>query len=174
MWKWNGRQLPPFAVQPKEGERSVWLFPRPPSCTVIHKRVRVIGNDAAKTVIADSTKAIEIAETASAPVYYIPKTDINMKLLKKIGRITHCEWKGQCSYWDVVLPDGQSYAAKTFGYEHPQSPYESISDCIAFYADFASCFIGDEQVTPQGGYYAGWCTKDLVGPIKGQPGAQDG
>ncbi len=33
------------------------------------------------------------------------------------------------------------------------------------------CYIGEEKVTPQpGGYYGGWVTKNLLGPIKGEPG----
>jgi hypothetical protein len=34
-----------------------------------------------------------------------------------------------------------------------------------------ACFVGDEQVTPQpGGFYGGWLTDDVTGPVKGGSG----
>ena len=36
-----------------------------------------------------------------------------------------------------------------------------------------SCYVGDDRVTPQPGfYYGGWVTPDLVGPFKGVPGSE--
>ena len=36
-----------------------------------------------------------------------------------------------------------------------------------------ACYIGDERVTPQpGDYYGGWITRDVVGPVKGEPGSE--
>lgn len=74
-----------------------------------------------------------------------------MNLLKKVNRVTYCEWKGNCSYWDIILPDGSTIHSKAFGYERSNPPYEAIIDCVAFYADWADCYIDDEKVTPQPG-----------------------
>jgi hypothetical protein len=37
----TGKSLPSFAVTPKEGQISVWLFPRPPRIEAVDKLVRV-------------------------------------------------------------------------------------------------------------------------------------
>jgi hypothetical protein len=35
-----------------------------------------------------------------------------------------------------------------------------------------ACYLGDERVRPQpGGFYGGWVTDALAGPIKGVPGS---
>jgi hypothetical protein len=43
----------------------------------------------------------------------------------------------------------------------------------AFYPSMVDCFIDDKKVDAQpGGYYGGWVTDTLTGPIKGSPGSQ--
>jgi hypothetical protein len=50
--------------------------------------------------------------------------------------------------------------------------FQTLYNWIAFYPMVVDCYLGDERVTPQpGGYYGGWVTADLVGPIKGEPGS---
>jgi hypothetical protein len=51
--------------------------------------------------------------------------------------------------------------------------FESICGWYAFYPSRLRCFVGSEQATPQpGGYYGGWVTDRLKGPIKGEPGSE--
>ena len=44
---------------------------------------------------------------------------------------------------------------------------------LAFYAARVDeAWVGDERATPQpGGFYGGWVTSRIVGPIKGVPGS---
>ena len=50
--------------------------------------------------------------------------------------------------------------------------YQAIGGWYAFYPGAVECFVGDERVLPQpGGFYGGWVTDDLAGPIKGEPGS---
>jgi uncharacterized protein (DUF427 family) len=58
-------------------------------------------------IIASSNKTLRVCETAHPPVYYFPVEDVNMQYLKPISRSSYCEWKGNCSYWDVQI-DGNS------------------------------------------------------------------
>ena len=48
------------------------------------------------------------------------------------------------------------------------------SEILAFYAaKMDACWVGDDRATPQpGGFYGGWVTPNLVGPIKGEPGSE--
>ncbi|MEO0527524.1 MAG: hypothetical protein AAFZ89_09870 [Bacteroidota bacterium] len=40
-WDNTGNTRPPFAIEPKEGQRSVWDFPRPPSIEKVSKSIMV-------------------------------------------------------------------------------------------------------------------------------------
>jgi len=36
-----------------------------------------------------------------------------------------------------------------------------------------AAFVGDEKASPQpGGYYSGWLTRRITGPVKGEPGSE--
>ncbi|MEM6901680.1 MAG: DUF427 domain-containing protein [Pseudomonadota bacterium] len=168
---------PPPGVTPEpvgEGEESVWDFPRPPRLEPVAHTLKVVF---AGQVIAETTNGHRMCETAGAPVYLFPPEDVQMAALKLIdGKVSVCEWKGACLYYDLEL-DGKRSAEAAFTYPDPiddlDQGYEKIGGHIAFYASRVdAAFIGDEQVTPQpGGFYAGWVTKNLRGPIKGAPGS---
>ncbi len=87
-----------------------------------------------------------------------------------------CEWKGVAVHFDIAMPGG-TVRDGAFTYPDPFDDlgqgYDRIAGWIAFYASrLDGCFIGTERVTPQpGGFYAGWVTQDLTGPIKGEPGS---
>ena len=41
MWEFTGKQRPKFALEPKEGQESVWDYPRPPALSPCGERVEV-------------------------------------------------------------------------------------------------------------------------------------
>ena len=46
--------------------------------------------------------------------------------------------------------------------------FSPIFNWVSFYPSKVDCFIGEEKVSPQsGGFYGGWVTDMLSGPIKG-------
>lgn len=159
-------------VQPAEpGQQSVWDFPRPPEVRPASRPVTVRH---AGVEIAHSTRARMIVETAGAPVYYLPPDDVRTELLVETDRVTVCEWKGAAVYYDLVF-DGRCVPRAAFTYPDPLRDlgqgYEAVAGWFAFHAERVDeAWVGDEQVRPQDGLYAGWITSDLVGPIKGGPG----
>lgn len=155
-------------IEPKEGQESVWDYPRPPRVEPTSKRVRVIFNG---VVIADTTRAIRVLETSHPPSYYIPQADIRMNYFAKTSRRTVCEFKGQASYWTITVSDKQAQNA-CWGYEHPIKGYEAITGYISFYPSrMDACYVADELVVAQeGDFYGGWITSDIVGPFKGGAG----
>lgn len=168
-WKWTGAQRPPFADEPGPGQESVWDFPRPPRLERVPERVRVVH---AGETIADTTDALRIVETAGAPVYYIPWSDVDSRWIRPGSGSSHCEWKGRAEYHDVAVGnDRVSQAA--WSYPSPDPAFAPIRDHLAFYASkMDACYVGEEQVRPQpGGFYGGWVTDRLAGPIKGGPGS---
>jgi uncharacterized protein (DUF427 family) len=152
-------------VVPGPGQESVWDYPRPPRVEPVPERVRVVVDGA---VIADSTRAQRVLETAGAPVYYVPRDDVRMDLLVPSDRTSRCEWKGSASYWSSA---GQRDVA--WSYEQPLPGFESIAGHLAFYASRVDeAWVGDERAQPQpGGFYGGWVTSRIVGPVKGEPGS---
>ena len=155
-------------IQPKEGQESVWDYPRPPAVEDVSKHVRVVFNG---EVIADTNRAKRVLETSHPPSYYIPKEDINLDALSKTERTTMCEFKGRAAYWTVRV-GGEEVANAGWSYPNPVKGYEALKDHITFYPSrVEACFVGDERVQAQeGDFYGGWITSDIVGPFKGGAG----
>lgn len=156
------------------GQESVWDFPRPPAVEPVAERARVI---VACRTVADTFGAMRILETASAPVIAFPPGDVAMECLRPTGRLSVCEWKGAAVYFDVVAGDA---VAREAAYAYPD-PFDDLAEGYAAIAHYVSFYpgrvdeawLGEDRVEPQpGGYYAGWVTPRLVGPIKGAPGTE--
>ena len=125
-------------------------------------------------LVADSTRAIRVLETAGAPVWYLPPDDVRLDLLRRSDRGgTWCEWKGAATYHDVIV-DGNLARRAAWSYERPNAGFEDIAGFIAFYAGRVDrATVDDEEALPQpGGFYGGWVTSDVVGPFKGEPGTE--
>jgi uncharacterized protein (DUF427 family) len=167
-WHFTGQKRPDFAMQPKEGQVSVWDFPRPPALVKETRSLQVLHEG---QVVAFSKKSLAVQETASPPTYYVPPEDVNHHFLVLIqGKTSLCEWKGSSSYW--ALQENPKLAV-AWSYSKPFSPFEPLANYLAFYPQHLECYLGDERVIPQpGGFYAGWITNELVGPFKGEPGTE--
>lgn len=85
----------PIPVKPGPGQESVWDYPRPPRVERVTRRVRV---ELAGLVIADTTRALRICETAGPPCYYIQPGDIRMDLLQP-GARSSITWPSTREGW---------------------------------------------------------------------------
>jgi uncharacterized protein (DUF427 family) len=157
-------------IEPGPGQESVWDYPRPPRVESVPERLRVVVGG---TTIADTRRGQRVLETAGAPVYYVPRDDVRMDLLESSPRTTVCEWKGVASYHTLVA-DGSTIENVAWSYERPKEGFESIRGHLAFYAaKVDEAWVGGERATPQpGGFYGGWVTSRIVGPMKGEPGSE--
>ena len=151
-------------------QESVWDYPRPPLIEAVSERIRV---ELTGHVVADSTRALRVLETASPPTYYVPPEDVDQAVLLHSPRRSYCEWKGEATYWSLRVT-GQRSPDAAWSYHAPSSPYEALRDFISFYPSRVSaCWVGDSRVKPQpGGFYGGWITPNIVGPFKGEPGTE--
>lgn len=164
-WEYRGQKRPAFAIEPKERQESVWDYPRPPKLVLDRRVIRVIYKS---LVIAETRNAFRVLETASPPTFYIPPLDINMNILESGAGSSLCEWKGKAGYWS--LKSG-STKLTNIGWSYPDSfpEFEQIKNYLSFYPSKVECFVNDEQVKPQpGGFYGGWITSEIVGPVKGE------
>ncbi len=164
-WEYYGQKRPSFAITPKKGEESVWDYPRPPGIIPDSREVLIRLGD---TVIVETKQAIRILETASPPTFYLPPSDINFEFLIKSPGTSRCEWKGAATYWDVVTPS-KKLEKVGWSYPEPFDEFREISGYLSFYPAHLDCFVDGERVRPQpGGFYGGWITKEIVGPVKGE------
>jgi uncharacterized protein (DUF427 family) len=161
---------PPDAPRPQPGQESVWDYPRPPSVRPDDRAVRVMVGG---VIVAHTTRAMRVLETAGAPCWYLPADDVRLDLLRPARGTTLCEWKGEASYFDVVV--GERIARRAaWCYRDPSPGYEVLRDRIAFYAGRVdAAHVGGEAATPQPGqFYGGWITSEVIGPFKGEAGTE--
>lgn len=171
---WNRNFRPTNVDAAGPGQQSVWDYPRPPVLVPPPAPIKVM---LGRQIIAESSAALELCETASAPVPYLPPGDVLTDLLVANGGASVCEWKGAALSYDLVMPDGRRIADAAWSYPDPfddlSEGYAEIAGWFAFYPGRLDCFVGHEQARPQaGGFYGGWVTDRIKGPIKGAPGSQ--
>lgn len=171
MWAYDGSRRPPFADTPGPGMESVWDYPRPPRLAPDPRRVLVRAGD---TVIADSRRAVRVLETASPPTFYLPPDDVDPLRLTPAPGHSHCEWKGRASYWNVLPEHADPLHAVAWNYSHPAANFAALAGWFSFYPAQLHCEVDGERVRPQpGGFYGGWVTREIAGPMKGGPGTGD-
>ncbi len=157
-------------IPPREGQESVWDYPRPPRLEPVTVRLRIVlGGE----TIADTTSGWRVLETSHPPNYYFPLADVAIEALTLGDGESWCEWKGRARYY-TVHGGGRVVSRGAWGYARPEAAYRPLAAAVAFYpALMDECYVGDELVRPQaGGFYGGWITGSIVGPFKGKPGSQ--
>jgi uncharacterized protein (DUF427 family) len=154
-------------VQPKEGQQSVWDYPRPPRLEACSKRIRIVLD---RNFIVDTCESFRVLETSHPPVYYFAPSVVRKDLLRKADGATCCEWKGYADYYSLYLP-GRVIQHAAWSYKKPTVQFEPIAGHVAFYpGKMDACYVDEEQVVAQvGDFYGGWITSDIVGPFKGAP-----
>ncbi len=171
---WNPDFRPPGLEPAGPGEESVWDYPRPPLMAPAPAPIRVLHGD---RLVAASDRAVEVKETAGAPVPYLRPADVRTEWLRPNGRLSVCEWKGVAVSFDLVVPGAARVADVAWCYPDPfddlAEGYAGLAGWFAFYPGKLACFVGEERARPQpGGFYGGWVTDRIKGPIKGAPGSQ--
>jgi uncharacterized protein (DUF427 family) len=65
-------------------------------------------------------------------VFYIPLADVDMAALRRSDHSTHCPFKGDASYYDVVT-DGGVVGNAVWEYQQPYESVDAIAGHVAFY-----------------------------------------
>jgi len=94
-------------------------------------RVRVI---VAGRTIANTTDALTLRAANYPPVQYVPRKDVEMSLLRRSDHTSYCPYKGEASYYNVMLGDERSVNA-IWTYETPYPSVVAIKDHVAFYPE---------------------------------------
>jgi uncharacterized protein (DUF427 family) len=95
------------------------------------RRVRVL---VAGVAVADTQDAVRLEEGRYPAVFYIPRADIRAEYFVRSARTSHCPYKGDACYFDLVV-DGTRRADAVWSYEAPFPAVASIKSHVAFYPD---------------------------------------
>ncbi|MEY2552303.1 MAG: hypothetical protein QOC57_163 [Ilumatobacteraceae bacterium] len=87
------------------------------------------------TLIAETNAALTLREAGYPPVHYIPLGDVVPGTLRPSASHSYCPYKGDASYYDIVLPDGTELTAAVWTYLSPYPAVDAIAGRVAFYAD---------------------------------------
>ena len=79
------------------------------------------------TVIAQSDETIVVEGN-----HYFPPSSVTADLLESTDHRTRCPWKGDASYFDIVV-DGERSTNAAWTYVDPKDAASNIKDHVAFY-----------------------------------------
>lgn len=80
-----------------------------------------------KKLLAESNETIVVENN-----HYFPASSLNMEFFKSSDTHTHCHWKGEASYYSVVV-DGQENKGAAWYYSEPKEAAKEIKDHVAFW-----------------------------------------
>ena len=86
-------------------------------------------------VIADTRDALTLREHGYAPAYYLALSDVVPGRLRPSSSESYCPYKGDASYYDIVLPDGEVSTEAVWTYRNPYPAVATIAGRVAFYTD---------------------------------------
>ncbi len=79
------------------------------------------------TVVAESDKTVVVEGN-----HYFPRSSVRADLLQESATNTHCSWKGQASYYSLVV-DGATVKDAAWYYPAPKAAAGEITDRLAFW-----------------------------------------
>lgn len=94
-------------------------------------RVRIV---LAGETVAESGTALRLTEASYPPVIYIPRSDIRDAFFVASSHTTHCPYKGDAAYFDLVVGEVRRPNA-VWSYEAPFPAVAAIAGHVAFYPD---------------------------------------
>jgi uncharacterized protein (DUF427 family) len=84
--------------------------------------------------VADTTNSLMVFETTLPTRFYIPEADVEMQYLKSVQTQTHCPYKGDARYFDVLIND-EIYKNTAWYYPNPIPESPRLKGTIAFWPE---------------------------------------
>jgi uncharacterized protein (DUF427 family) len=125
--------MPQFSITPS---RAAFLEKIPDYAVKISPAVGNVTVTVRDQVVAKSGKALVIEETDHAPVFYLPRDDVQMALFERTDHSTYCPFKGHASYWSLKLNDAVE-GNLVWSYEDPDPEVAGLKNYLSFYTDRA-------------------------------------
>ena len=80
-----------------------------------------------KATVAESDQTVVVEGN-----HYFPPQSVNREYLQESSKHTTCPWKGEASYYDVIV-DGQVNKDAAWYYPQPKPAADEIKDHVAFW-----------------------------------------
>src|SRR3954469_25529248 len=96
---------------------------------------------AGERVIASTENALTLQESTYPAVHYVPLADVDPAVLERTSHASYCPFKGDASYYSVVLDDSVLENA-VWTYESPCGSVAEIAGHVAFYRDKVDISVG--------------------------------
>lgn len=84
--------------------------------------------------VANTTSPLLVQETSHPVRYYIPETDVNRQYLEPVSTTSHCPYKGDADYYNVVV-NGATYENVAWAYPDPIPDASRLKGTIAFWPE---------------------------------------
>jgi uncharacterized protein (DUF427 family) len=101
---------------------------------------------AGEAQVADSRRPRVLYESGFAPRWYVPREDVDERLLTAVPRQTFCPYKGLCSYYDA----GEATRG-AWSYLEAYREVDRIAGFVSFEPDKVAVTIDGEVLEPQPG-----------------------
>lgn len=98
--------------------------------------------------LAETDRAVLLAETGLPTRYYIPRQDVRTDLLRPTATRTRCPFKGQASYWSVQA-DGELHEDLVWSYETPIPEAAGITGLMCFYNERVEITVDGQRQPPR-------------------------
>jgi uncharacterized protein (DUF427 family) len=134
-----------------EEDEQVFVHPRNPYTRVDalrstrHVRVELEGQ-----LLAESHAPVLLFETGLPTRYYLDRSCLDLRLLRRTETRTACPYKGETSdYWTAELPGGRVEEDVAWSYRQPFASVGPIAGLVAFYNDRVELTVDDVRQEPQ-------------------------
>jgi len=128
-----------------EEDEQVFIHPRDPFKRIddlqSSRHVKVI---LAGEVVAESTRPVLLFETGLPIRYYLPKLDVNMKLLETSSKVTRCPYKGEANHYSMRVGN-KLFKDIIWYYLSPLKEVSEIKNMLAFYQERIDEFYVDGE-----------------------------
>jgi uncharacterized protein (DUF427 family) len=96
---------------------------------------------AGERLVADTTRALTLAEASYPGVQYIPIEDVDREALRESDTTSYCPYKGDARYYTLSLDDSE-IADAIWAYDTPYPAVAEIAGHVAFYPNKVSISVG--------------------------------
>jgi len=98
-------------------------------------------------LLGDSGDVLVLREADYDPVFYFPRKDIEMAVLRATDKRTHCPYKGDASYF-TIMRDATIVENVAWSYEQPLSGRSDIAGRLAFYPQYVEFRVTELPAEP--------------------------
>lgn len=119
---------------------------------LLPRRNRVVARSG-DLVLADTSRPLLVDEQDHGLVFYFPRDDVRLDLLRPTDSVSYCPFKGRASYWALASEwDGAGEGDDVaWAYQEPYPEVARLAGHIAFYQDRVDVTVGvaERRVPPR-------------------------